>query len=289
MGKKAKIYLLIVAILILAFQTVLILKDYEFPVLRPSGWVADQQQDLIIFTLLLSLVVVIPVFFMLFRFITKYSEKNTSAKYQPELDNNKVVETIWWTIPVLLIFILGIVTYKTSHSLDPFKPINSSKPTLQIQVVALQWKWLFIYPEQNVATINYVKLPVDRPVEFKITADAPMNSFWIPDLGGQIYAMSGMATELNLIANKPGEFKGVSANLSGEGFSKMRFIASAVGEVEFESWISQAQLKGEPFDHDMYHQLKKPSTVGQTIYRLEEPGLFDHLVYAHTGQDRGGY
>ena len=132
----------------------------------------------------LSLIVVIPVYIMLFLFAWKYREGNTKAKYSPDWDHSALLETIWWTVPLLLITILSVVTWNSSHDLDPFRPLNSSVKPVKIQVVALQWKWLFIYPEQNIASVNYVEFPVNTPVDFEITADAPMNSFWIPQVGG---------------------------------------------------------------------------------------------------------
>src|SRR5690606_1455086 len=142
----------------------------------------------------------------------------------------------------IMTIIACIVTWHKTHELDPFKPIESDKKTLTIQVVALQWKWRFIYPEENIATINLVQFPENTPIHFEITADAPMNSFLIPSLGGQIYAMPNMKTELNLIANKRGDFRGISANLSGEGFSGMNFIARSSTEKEYRNWVESVQI-----------------------------------------------
>ena len=195
-----------------------------------------------IFAALLSLVVVIPVFAMTIYIVWRYRESNQKAKYSPDWDHNSKVETIWWLIPTLLIVVLSVVTWNSSHSLDPFKPIKSSVKPLRVQVIALQWKWLFIYPEQGVASTNILELPVDRPINFEVTADAPMNSFWIPQLGGQIYAMAGMSTQLHLMASEAGTYAGASANLSGKGFAKMKFDTKAVQffghEIEVSSSIT---------------------------------------------------
>lgn len=289
--KQLRIWLMAIFVVVFSIQLIYLMSGFAFPVLQPSGWVGEQQRNLIVFTMLLSLVVIVPVFYMLFRFITKYDEKNTKAKYQPELDNNKAIEFIWWGVPIVLVLILGVITYRTSHSLDPFKAIDHPKEQLTIQVIALQWKWLFIYPDQQIATVNYVKLPVDRPVEFKLTGDkAPMNSFWIPDLGGQLYAMEGMATELNLIANKAGDYKGVSSNLSGEGFAGMKFIASAVNETEFNNWISEKQLTGELLTDASYEDLTKPSSNNLvTSYKLENPNLFEDTIHKYMSHGSSMY
>lgn len=283
MAKKSKKNIkglaLAVFLVVFAIQVFYLLSGFDFPILKPSGWVAEQQRNLIVFTMLLSLVVIIPVFYMLIRFVTKYDEKNAHEKYSPELDGNTKIEFLWWTIPIVLMTILGVVTFKTSHSLDPFKPLVNDNPAMTIQVVALDWKWLFIYPEQKIASVNYVKIPTNRPVEFKITSDASMNSFWIPDLGGQIYAMSGMSTEINLIADKSGEYKGSSANLSGKGFAGMKFTTSAVSQMEFDRWASEVAQSDKAFNSDMYERLSKPSENEPTaLYRLEDDKIFDNAI-----------
>ena len=281
MQKKLKLLFLLTALGVLIVQVSLLLKDNNFGILSPKGLIASQQKDLIIFTVMLSLVVVVPVFIMVFLFAHKYNEKNTGAKYTPDWDNNKVLETIWWGVPILLIFILSVVTFKSSHDLDPFKHINAGAKPLKVQVVALQWKWLFIYPEYDVASLNYLKIPTDRPLEFEITSDAPMNSFWIPQLGGQIYAMSGMSTQLNLLADKPGEYRGSSANLSGKGFAGMNFMVSAVSDMDFVQW---AQDLSDGTNHkDLtkaeYEELAKPSENSPVgFYHVHEPKMYHDTV-----------
>jgi cytochrome o ubiquinol oxidase subunit 2 len=223
MGKKYKIIFGVLVIGVLIAVAVKYLKTVNIEVFNPKGSIAEKQRNLIIFASLLSLLVIIPVYILTFTFLFKYRETNKKARYTPDWDHNRIYETIWWGIPIAVILLLSIVTWNSTHALDPYKPLSSSEKPLDIQVVALQWKWLFIYPEQNVATVNYVQIPVNRPVTFTITSDAPMNSLWIPQLGGQIYAMSGMSTQLHLIANHAGSYNGSSANISGEGFAGMRF------------------------------------------------------------------
>ncbi len=291
-SKKLRIGLAVGAFMAIMALVVIIAYNSHLPLLRPSGWVAEQQRNLIVFTVLLSLVVIIPVYFMLYKFLTKYNESNKdkTKKYEPELDGNLGVEAVWWGVPIVLILILGVVAYKTSHSLDPFKPLESDKPALTVQVVALDWKWLFIYPEQNVVSVNYLKIPVDRPVNFRITSDAPMNAFWIPDLGGQIYAMAGMVSQINLIANKPGEYPGLSSNISGEGFADMKFVASAGSEEEFDNWVTEAKGCEQAFNQSSYDELAKPSRkLAPTSCRLGDSQIFDKVVNKYmSGHDMDG-
>ncbi len=289
---KRAVILILVSLVALCF--IFFVKSYDFPLLNPSGDVARRQKDLLLFTALLSLFVIIPVFYMLFKFTHQYDEKNQKkSKYEPELDNNVKIEVLWWAVPIMLITILGVVTFKTSHSLDPFKPLQSDKKALRVDVVALQWKWLFIYPEEKIVTVNYVKMPVDRPVNFHITSDAPMNSFWIPALGSQIYAMAGMESQVNLVANKPGDYPGVSANLSGEGFADMKFTASAVDESSYNDWVLQSQNSQKGFNQSDYDELVKPSKANQVaVYRLGDPDIFTNVINKymnHEGSDNSNY
>ena len=247
-------------------------------VLQPRGTIASQEKRLIITAVLLSLVVVIPVYMMLFGFAWKYREGNKNARYQPSFDHSRTLESIWWAVPLALISILSIITWRSSHQLDPFKSLDSSVPPLNIQVVALQWKWLFIYPRQNVASVNYFQFPVNTPVKFQITSDAPMNSFWIPQLGGQIYAMSGMATNLNLEAAQVGSYGGVSANISGEGFAGMRFTARASTEASFNQWVSSLKNNPHSLTAAAYNNLVKPSQGSVSFFGSAQNGLFNSVV-----------
>ena len=203
-----------IAVLILA---ILVFVSYgrDMPVLNTKGLIADQERDLILLTFGLGLLVVIPVFIMLFGIAWKYRASNTKAKYEPEFASHKGIEAIWWGIPCAIILLLGIITAISTHALDPYKPITSSVKAVEVQVISLNWKWLFIYPDQGIATVNYLNIPKDTPINFTITSDAPMNSFWIPALAGQVYSMTGMSTKLHVMANDVGTFNGASANISG--------------------------------------------------------------------------
>ena len=267
-----------------------LLHGHTVDVLDPKGPIGEQQRQLIIFAMALSLVVVLPVFFMLFWFAWKYREGNHDAKtkYQPDWDHNPVIEGIWWLIPSILIFILSIITWNSSHSLDPYRPLASKTKPLNVQVVALDWKWLFIYPDQGIATVNYVRVPVGTPVNFLITADAPMNSFWIPQLGGQIYAMPGMSTQLHLQADKMGSFHGGSANISGEGFSRMTFIAQATSKDDFNGWVKSVKHSPQNLTFGAYDSLAEPS-IGNppAYYASSEPNLYDIIVMKYMAPIQG--
>jgi cytochrome o ubiquinol oxidase subunit 2 len=251
----------------------------NFAVLSPAGAVAVKERNLLVLTVVLGILVIIPVFVMTFWFAWKYREGNPNpAKYSPEIAGNRLAETIWWGVPTAIILVLSVVTWNSSHALDPHKPLSGGR-AMNIQVVALDWKWLFIYPEQNVASINYLELPVGQPVTFSITADAPMNSFWIPQLGGQIYAMPGMATRLNLVADRAGSYEGSSANLSGQGFSSMRFTAQAEDEAGFNRWLQLARSSPDTLNMPLYRQLVKPSENNHvTQYSGVESDLFQKVI-----------
>jgi cytochrome o ubiquinol oxidase subunit II len=289
MGKKYKIGAVVLLGIIVVVISAYLLRGSNFMVLNPGGTIAAKQRDLIVFASLLSLVVVIPVFTMLFVFAHKYREENTKAKYTPNWDTDKGLEAIWWGVPILLIVILSVVTWRTSHSLDPYKPLESSTQPITIQVVALEWKWLFIYPEQGVASVNMMQFPVDTPVNFEITADAPMNSFWIPQLGGQIYAMPGMQTKLHLMADEVGTYNGVSANLSGEGFAGMRFDAKATSEADFYEWVFNARNSSKSLESATYNQLALPSKNNPTqVFNSVDPDLYDSIIDKYMSHGHGG-
>jgi len=233
----------------------------------------------LLLTAALSLIVVVPVFIMLALFSWKFRESNKKAKYTPNWDGNKLLETIWWGIPSVIIIVLSIITWNSSHELDPSKPIVSDVRPITIQVVALQWKWLFIYPEQRIASVNLVQFPEKTPLNFIVTSDAPMNSFWIPSLGGQIYAMSGMTTKIHLIADTTGDFKGSSANISGKGFADMKFIARSSTAVDFNAWVRTIHQSKLGLDVDTYDELSKPGVIKvPTMYTLKDTELYDTIV-----------
>ncbi|MGC1177035.1 MAG: ubiquinol oxidase subunit II [Candidatus Saccharimonadales bacterium] len=279
MNKQRRVAFIGGAILWLIGILAFYLRKSNFAVLNPMGEVAAKERNLLIFTVLLGLLVVVPVFIMTFTIAWKYREGNTKANYKPDWDHNLAAETLWWGIPSTIIVLLSVITWNSSHALDPHKPLSAAAPPMTIQVVALNWKWLFIYPRQGVASVNEVHLPVNQPVTFEITADAPMNSFWIPQLGGQIYAMPGMSTRLNLMATKAGAYKGSSANLSGKGFAGMKFTAIASSQTDLKLWLASAQRSSSALDAAAYHRLAQPSENNKpTLYSSAESALYDRVV-----------
>lgn len=259
----------------------------DIPVLEPKGLIGSKEKHLIITCTLLMLIVVIPVYIMAIAFAVRYRKGNTKAKHTPDWEHNTLAEMCWWGIPLVIIGILSVIIWKSSHELNPFKPLDSDKKPITIQVVALQWKWLFIYPEEGIATVNWVQFPEKTPVNFQITADAPMNSFWIPALGGQIYAMPGMRAKLHLISDTTGHFEGVSANMSGTGFAGMRFSAVACPEEAFKNWVSGVKSKGGSLQEANYKELAKPSQYNEVAtYGSVEEGLFNHIIMQYMSPEK---
>jgi len=283
MVKFLRILVPILVLLGLIFGGWLLLKDATIPVLNPSGEVSQAQRDLFVFTALLSLIVVVPVYVLLVFFAVKYRESNKKAKYKPNWAENRWLERLWWGIPIVLIAVLGVVTYQTVHILDPYKPLSNEDP-VEVQVVALRWKWLFLYPEQGMATLNHLPIPVDRPVHFTLTADAPMSSFWIPALGSQIYTMNGMSSELNLRATKLGTFTGYNTNINGRGYSNMTFKTTVMPKSEYTDAVRQAAVSRNLMDRSMYRSLEEPEIVRDEItYRLVDTNLFQTITQKYMG------
>lgn len=252
--------------------------------LSPPGAIAAEQNKLILITTLLMLVVVIPAIVMSLFFSYKYKEKN-QLTYNPNLLHSKKIELIIWTLPVLIIIFLSYITWVSTHKLEPSKKIelnNRIKP-IEIQVISLDWKWLFIYPKQKIATINYIIFPVNTPITFKITSNTVMNSFFIPRLGSQIYAMSGMKTELNLISNKECILKGFSANFSGKGFSDMKFKVIITDNNKFIEWIKKVKsFSKKIINLNNFNKISAPSINNPTeSFSNIDINLFEKIISNH--------
>lgn len=256
-------------------------KDY-IALLFPAGSIALEERNLLFLLQGLMLIIVIPVYILTFIFAWKYRAGRDKERYDPDLVDHKLAEVIWWGAPLVLTGIICVITWVKTYELDPFKPIKSDKKELVIQVVALQWKWLFIYPEEGVASVNFLQIPKDRPIRFEITADAPMNSFWIPHLGSQIYAMPKMKSILYLTADKEGDYRGCSANISGDGFAEMHFITRVVNDEAYTSWTASASET--MLDYDGFEEMVKPSVVKDTpTYKVQDANLFEkiYMKYMH--------
>ncbi|MFD0673350.1 ubiquinol oxidase subunit II [Cohnella sp. GCM10027633] len=259
-------------------------------VLNPKGEVGKHQLDLILISTALCLVVILPVLIITFVIVWRYRQRtNSKAKYDPEWEHNTKLEATWWGIPIVIIAILAGITIHYTYKLEPSKPLEHEAEPLVIQVTSLDWKWLFQYPEQDIATVNYVQFPANRPVRFELTSDAPMNSFWIPQLGGQIYTMSGMAMKLNLIADEPGEYLGMGANFSGKDFAKMQFKANAISQQEFDAWVTDVKRSTPELTDEGYERLAMPGVVEDTMEFSDIPeGLFDRIVNKYGSHEGHG-
>jgi cytochrome o ubiquinol oxidase subunit 2 len=266
----------------------LLLSGCDAVVLSPSGFVADQQRDLLITSTLLMLIIVIPVMGLTVFFAWRYSEKR-SARYEPNWSHSTNLELVIWAAPLAIIICLGAITWVGTHLLDPFRPleeVSDRRPVpqdaqpLQVQVVAMDWKWLFIYPQYGVASLNDVAAPVDRPIEFSLTSQSVMNAFFVPALSGMIYAMPSMESKLHAVINVPGEYEGFSSNYSGAGFSGMRFAFHGLDQADFDVWVGKARLNGEDIlDRARYLELAEPSeNVAPIGFGDVDPELFDRIV-----------
>jgi len=259
-------------------------------ILDPQGPIASAQRLLLINATEIMLVVVVPVILATLGFAWWYRSSNAHASRSWDQAFEGRIEFVTWSIPALIVILLGGVIWIGSHQLDPRAPIPADAKPLRVDVVALDWKWLFIYPDQGIATVNQLVVPVGTPVEFRLTSATVMNSFFVPQLGSQIYAMGGMTTHLNLLAAETGEYPGFSANFSGDGFSDMRFIAKAVPAGDFDGWVAQARGTGPALDDAAYAELAKPSqAVPPTTYRSVEPKLFEHIIeQTVSGPEKAG-
>jgi cytochrome o ubiquinol oxidase subunit 2 len=247
--------------------------------LSPQGPIGGQERTLILVSLGLMLTVVIPVILLTLWFAWRYRAGNRSAPYAPTWAHSTRIEMVVWTVPCIIVAILSVLIWRTTHSLDPYRPLDSAVKPLRVEVVALDWKWLFIYPDYGVASVNQLAMPVGTPVDFRLTAASVMNSFFIPQLGTQIYAMAGMQTQLHLIAAHPGVYHGLSAAFSGPGFSDMHFDALVTDRGQFEEWVRWAHHSGLTLDSASYEELAKPSVKNAvTLYAQVKPGLFDQVV-----------
>ncbi len=272
----------IAAVLILGLVGFTVLHSSHIALLNPQGAIALQERNIMYLTVLLSAIVVVPVFVLLFYFAWRYraGSVHTELRHAPNWDHDSwQAEFVWWLAPMIIIAILAVVAWKSSHDLDPYQALASQVPPITIEVVALNWKWLFIYPEQGIATVNMLEIPVNTPVHFELTSDAPINSFWIPSLGGQIMAMAGMQTQLNLVANSTGTSDGSSANISGRGFSGMTFPVNAVSSDDFAAWVQSVQGSAHPLTVDTYNELAKPSQyVPPLYYSSVDQGLYTQSI-----------
>lgn len=257
-----------------------LLTGKNIQILNPAGYIAFQERNLIYLCLLLMFIVVIPVFIFAIHVGMTYHEKNKHAKYTPDWDHSTKLQVFLWAFPTTVILVLCVINWVSAHKLDPHNELTNGTKPLRIQVVALRWKWLFIYPEQGVASVNTVVFPEKTPIIFDITAsDSPMNSFWIPQLDGQIYAMAGMATQTHLIADHAGTYRGSSAEIDGEGFGDMTFTANSVTQGDFDAWVERVKKTPQALTTGTFADLNQPSqNVPPEYFSSTENNLFTTIV-----------
>ena len=265
-----------------------ILGGCDYLLFDPKGPIAAEQMNLIILSFLVMMIVVVPVILMTVFFSVKYRANNDKADYEPDWEHSNKIELVVWTVPLIIIIVLGIITYKTSFSLDPRQPLESDKQVMRVQVVALDWKWLFIYPEQEIATVNELAIPVDTPIEFLITFDTVMNSYFVPQLGSMIYAMAGMENQLYLKADEEGTFRGLSANYSGFGFSGMKFDTKSLNEQDFNAWMNEVKSSPNTLTKEAYETLSiKTKDHPIEKYSSVNPLMFNRIIERYTGVQNG--
>ena len=246
---------------------------------NPKGAIGDAERFVIITAICLMLIVVIPVFIMAFLFSRRYRASNTKATYTPKWSYSTKIDLIIWLVPIAIVTALGIMAWSMTHHLNPYKPINPGIKPVSIEAVSLDWKWLFIYPDHRIAAVNQLVFPAKVPLRFRITSDTVMTSFFIPQLGSQIYAMAGMQTRLYLIADEPGVYDGQNQQFSGRGYADMTFKAIAVSGDQFESWVRKIKQSPDKLDLVRYEELEKPSPgYPVTYFSFVKPDLFDHIL-----------
>jgi len=251
----------------------------NFALLDPKGSIGVAEKSLIATATGTMLLVVIPVILLTLWFAYRYRASNRNATYAPEWSHSTAIEVVVWTIPALIILFLGILTWKTTHELDPYKPLESNVKPINVEVVALDWKWLFIYPDLGIASVNQLAVPVGTPVSFRVTSDSVMNSFFIPQLGTQIYAMAGMQTRLHLIADHAGNYAGISSNFSGRGFSDMKFTTIATNQQDFDAWVQKVKASSAGLSMDQYATVAQPSEKAPVQYfSTVDPKLFNNII-----------
>jgi cytochrome o ubiquinol oxidase subunit 2 len=256
-------------------------------VLNPSGDIAAQQAHLVVVSTLLMLLIIVPVMFLICLFAWRYRKSNTSAEYKPDWDHSTKLELLIWGAPLLIIIVLGLITWIYTHLLDPYRPLSrldehrpiaAGVEPLEIQVVSMDWKWMFIYPGQGIATINELVTPIDVPVRFKMTSSTVMNAFYIPALAGMVYTMPSMETQLNAVMNKVGVYDGFSANYSGAGFSQMRFKYHGVSQADFDAWVEKTRA-GNKLTRAEFQALDKPTTKHPIMhFGSVDKGLYDLIL-----------
>ena len=253
-------------------------------VLNPKGPIADAERGLLFDAFTVMMIVIVPVIVMAFLFAWRYRASNQSARYEPRWDYSAKVDAVVWLIPALIVIAVAVLLWRSTHKLDPYREIASQQAPVDIQVVGQDWKWLFIYPEQGIASVNQMAIPTGRPISLRITSDTVMNSFYVPALAGQIYAMAGMQTRLQMLASQPGKFVGRNTQYSGGGFSDQNFQVVATSQADFDAWVAKAKQSADKLDAPTYARLAQKSRNNPVVYySAVEPRLFDSIIEKFAG------
>lgn len=287
---RRKLLIGLLAIIVGVLAIIFVLASEYAVVIHPKGIIAQRELEILGTMIALMLIIIVPTYIVLYRTAWKYRADNSDATHEPEEHHTVFGEVMLWVIPAIIVVFMGIVSWIATHELDPYKPLESETKPLKIQVLAIDWKWLFIYPEQGIATLNFVQLPERTPIHFELAADgSPMNSFWIPQLSGQIYAMTGMATELHIMANEPGEFTGKAVEINGEGYASMTFGVKSTSQSDFDAWIAEVKKSPERLTSTVYNDLVQPSVNSSVIlYSDVDSDLFKKTLmkYANPNTKR---
>jgi cytochrome o ubiquinol oxidase subunit 2 len=262
-----------------------LLRGHDVILFNPKGLIAGEQRQLMVTTTLIMLGFCIPVLTVLYFFAWKYRETNQKAHYNPHAGRSKWTVLAVWGMPIVIMLVLASIMVPATFRLEPQDPIAAAKDPINIQVVALRWKWLFIYPDQNIATVNFVQIPEDTPVQFELTADeAPMNSFWIPHLGGQLYAMTEHVNRLNLLPDTVGDYEGSAAEINGAGFAGMRFVTRVSSQADFDTWVHETKQSANSLSTTEYAKLLQPSEDNAAaFYASSDPNIYTTILDKYGG------
>lgn len=278
--KKRKVVIGLLGVLGASFAIHFVLIHESALLTHPKGIMARKELNLIVKDILLMLTIIVPTFAALFLVTWKYRSNNVKAEYDPEHSHGTLGEVLLWIVPSIVIAGMSWVLWEAAHDLDPYKPLPSDKEPMKIQVVAIDWKWLFIYPEQGIATLNHVQFPAETPIHFELAADgSPMNSFWIPQLSGQIYSMAGMITQIHMMADGPDVYTGRAAEINGDGYADMTFSVKSTSTDDFKEWVKEVKEGPQKLTDQVYAELLKPTKgLPIALYAAVEKDLFNKIV-----------
>jgi cytochrome o ubiquinol oxidase subunit II len=289
MKKLSRIIIFLLAVFDIYLLGRILIGGKNVQVLNPAGMIAYQERNLIFLAVSLMLIGVIPVFILAIFVARRYHEGNTKAAYHPDWDHHTGLQIFFWLFLISIMSALCVVVWVSAHQLDPHVAIDPNEKPFIVQVIALRYKWLFVYPQQNIASVNFFEFPEKTPVTFEITeSDAPMNSFWIPQLGGQIYAMSGMATQTHYIASGTGTYRGASSEIDGSGFADMIFYAKSVSNSDFNAWVAKVKQSPKALTDNAFKKLSQPGVVSSPILYSSTPAdLFTTIVMQYMAHPTG--